>query len=87
MKQAGQERGEPVRPGGCTWQRTAAAVVVFYCSAALLNAGALLREAQRLPYGNWRSVCVAMAEPLARAAGAVRLTVLRDGLEEALHGH
>jgi hypothetical protein len=65
------------------WPRAKAhaAVAAFYLAVALLNGADLLRQAERLPFGRYREVCVALARPLAAASRATRLDRPRAALE------
>jgi hypothetical protein len=73
-------------PGTATRGQAVVAVAATLALAALLNAQALLATAKGLPFGWRRSVAVAVAEPLARLSGDLRLDVPRRELDRAL-GH
>lgn len=60
------------------------ALAVFYVLMLLLNGSALLREAELLPYGRGRDVCVALARPLAAVSGATRLDRPRGWIERTV---
>lgn len=65
------------------WPRAKAhvAVAAFYLVVALLNGADVLRQAERLPFGRYREVCVALARPLAAVSRATRLDRPRAALE------
>lgn len=61
------------------------AMAVFYLFALLMNADALYRNAERMPYGNAHNVAVSMTRPVANFAGSVGLTWLRTQIEILVH--
>jgi hypothetical protein len=73
-------------PGTATRGQAVVVVAATLTLAALLNAQALLATAKGLPFGWKRSVAVAVAEPLARVSGDLRLDEPRRALDRAL-GH
>ena len=64
--------------------RTTVALLAFYLLALLFNGEALYREAERLPYGEHRDFCVALAKPLATISQITRLGWPRAWLEKRI---
>lgn len=61
--------------------------LVFYVLVLLLNAGGLRKQAELMPYGTMRSVCVATISPVARVSDRLGITLLRKSIEEWVNEH
>ena len=59
-------------PAGTTWKKTWIGVVLFYALALALNATALHRNNEIIPYGPVRSFWLAASGPVARVCTALR---------------
>jgi len=66
---------------GCSAGHVARAVAVCYLAVTLLNAGALQRSVERLPYGPARTLGLRMTGPLLAFSRALGLTALRTAVE------
>lgn len=60
------------------------ALAIFYGLLLLLNGSALLREAELMPYGRGRDICVALARPLAAVSELTRLDRPRGWIERTV---
>jgi len=62
--------------------RVTKAVLVFFLMGTLLNGEHLLEQAQLMPYGSWRDICIAVVRPVAIASKATCASAPRHWLEE-----
>lgn len=80
---AHEDVGDQRAAAGCgvAPRRVTQALCVFYLIGALLNGEHLLRQAELMPFGTWRDVCVTAAKPLAKVSEVTRLSAPRHWLE------
>ncbi len=63
-------------------KRVYAAVMCFYLAVMLLNSEGLHRNANRLPYGNWRNTAIRLTEPLVSMGRRLHVAGLRLWIEQ-----
>ncbi len=75
----GEERAEARR--GVSPSSVTKALLVFYLLGALFNGEHMLDQAELMPYGAWRDVCVAAARPVAAVSRATHFSAPRKWME------
>jgi len=87
MQQTDIEVDRAARGAGVSRRKAHAALLTFYILAAVLNGGALQREAELLPYGRGRDLAIRLARPFAWSARVTGLDRLRTVAEALAPPH